>query len=69
MWIFHPLGGLGYQFWSGIGSDFGEILILSGLYMFWKRHNCHQDKCLRIGLHPYKHLILCKKHHPIEGQK
>lgn len=67
-WLAHPLEGAGYQFWSGIGSDFGELTIatavLAGLGTFWHKHNCHEHGCLRLSWHPDAdgHPV-CKVHH------
>jgi len=69
MWLFHPLGGLGYQFWSGIGSDFSEVAILSGFYLLLRKHNCHVKGCWRMQWHehPDNGHPVCKHHHP-EGE-
>ena len=66
--IFHFFGltnasGEPYLFWSGIGSDLAYLSIFALVY---RKLNCHQDGCRRVGLHkvdgsPY---IVCKKHHP-----
>jgi hypothetical protein len=68
--------GVYYGFWSGFGSDIGEYAILvgltAGLYHSFRRHNCHERGCWRIGLHhvdgtPF---IACRKHHPVlKGDK
>jgi hypothetical protein len=55
--------GKGYGFWSGIGSC---LTYLGILVLAYRKLNCHQDGCHRIGLHkvdgtPY---IVCTKHHP-----
>ncbi|MGH7732489.1 MAG: hypothetical protein ACREOE_02010 [Gemmatimonadales bacterium] len=59
-----------YNFWSGIGSDFGEATLISavsiGVYTGVRKVNCHTKGCWRIGHHaldgtPY---ILCRHHHP-----
>lgn len=70
-WFLHVTGadnvsGSEYGFWSGFGSDLGEIALLAGLYSIMRKHNCHVKGCWRIGLHivngtPY---ITCRKHHP-----
>jgi hypothetical protein len=73
-WLVHILGidneaGRWYAFWSGAGSDIGEVAILGGMVAFWRRHSCHVDSprfCWRPGTHqvvgtPYR---TCKKHHP-----
>ena len=65
----HPLEGLGYQFWSGIGSDFGEATLVASVVamalMVWHHINCHEHRCLRLAWHKDKdgHPI-CKVHHP-----
>lgn len=66
--LLHPLEGLGYQFWSGIGSDFGQVTLITtliaGIVTFWVKHNCHEHGCLRLSWHPDEdgHPV-CKKHH------
>lgn len=59
-----------YNFWSGIGSDIGEVTLISavvlGVYTGVRKVNCHTKGCWRIGHHalegtPY---ILCRHHHP-----
>ena len=65
-WQWHPLQGPGYQFWSGIASDLGEITLVTGLAgLYWHR-TCHVGRCWRPAKHevvgtPYK---VCRKHHP-----
>lgn len=58
-------GGPIYSFWSGFGSDIGELLILGGLWHFVRHSNCHVKKCARFGKPvagtPYR---ACHKHHP-----
>lgn len=60
-----------YGFFSGFGSDFGEIVLIGGIWHLLHQANCHEPRCLRIGLHPYdldgQHVKLCKKHHPAIG--
>jgi len=67
---FHPLGGLGYQFWSGIGSDIGEITLLGALIAVWSKHNCHVHRCWRLSWHPSKKYgghVVCRHHHEDSG--
>lgn len=70
MWLFEPLHGDGYQFWSGIGSDFQELtlfLVIGGLYAFLRRHNCHVKGCWRLAWHPSADHLghpVCRHHHP-----
>jgi hypothetical protein len=63
--------GVYYGFWSGFGSDIGEYAILvgisAGLYHSFRRHNCHEPRCWRIGLHRVEGtpFIACRRHHPL----
>lgn len=65
-YLLHPYVGNGYQFWSGIGSDIGEVSLIGALMMVYRHHNCAAPRCLRIG----KHLTadglhkLCRRCHP-----
>jgi hypothetical protein len=52
-----------YAFWSGAGSD------LAYLGIFWavfRRMNCHQPRCPRLGRFPVEgtQLHACHRHHP-----
>jgi hypothetical protein len=65
--LWHPLKGLGYQFWSGVGSDFSEITLLGAIIAWWHHVNCIEKGCWRKG-HPnpeHGHPV-CRKHtrHP-----
>jgi hypothetical protein len=54
-----------YNFWSGFGSDLGEVAILGGL-VTWARHaNCEVHGCWRLGRHQTAagHRV-CRRHHP-----
>lgn len=69
-WFWHPLNGQGYQFWSGIASDAGELTLITGIAMllatFWRHHNCHVHRCPRLSWHPHPahgHPV-CRRHHP-----
>jgi hypothetical protein len=63
--------GVWYGFWSGFGADIGEYVIfvalVAGIYHSFRRHNCHEPRCWRIGLHPVPGTpyIACKHHHPV----
>jgi hypothetical protein len=57
---------VGYEFWSGIGSDVGELTILGLVAVWWRTHNCHIHRCGRISWHPHPvhgHPV-CRKHYP-----
>jgi hypothetical protein len=61
--LLHPLNGNGYQFWSGIGSDFGEASILSVLIVGYRHKNCYVKGCWRLGHADPKHgHPACKTH-------
>lgn len=65
-YLLHPLGVCvghaheymrcrGYNFWSGVGSDIGELTlatgVFSGILLFVKHHNCHEHRCWRLSWH------------------
>lgn len=65
--LWHPLKANGYQWWSGAGSDLGELAILTGIGAFLHHKNCIEKGCWRLG-HPspeHGHPV-CRKHtdHP-----
>lgn len=75
LWIpddyWHPLrNGVGYNFWSGIGSDVGELTLATSvvfaIVMAYRRHNCHVQRCWRLQwhVHPDHGHPVCKRHHP-----
>lgn len=61
------LTGAGYQWWSGAGSDLGELAIIGGVYAGLRKINCEVHGCWRIGRHGTAagHRS-CRKHHPDE---
>lgn len=76
-WLLHPLGYCvgspkmvvackGYNFWSGIISDLGEVTLIGGSLAMLKHLNCDAPRCLRYGPHRTAdgHHKLCRKHHP-----
>ncbi|MGZ6570459.1 MAG: hypothetical protein ACXVHB_05980 [Solirubrobacteraceae bacterium] len=68
MWILlHPLRGDGYQFWSGIAGSFLTSMpgrLIAG-FLFYRHHNCHQNRCPRLAWHPDADgHPKCKVHHP-----
>lgn len=55
-----------YNFFSGVGSDIGELAIIGSLWGIYKKHNCPVHGCPRLCNYdvvgtPYR---ACKKHHP-----
>lgn len=59
-----------YGFWSGFGSDLGEVTIVGGMLAICKKHNCHTRWCWRFGHHDFTDSTtgvtyrLCRKCHP-----
>ena len=55
-----------YGFFSGFGSDLGEIAIVGGLISIYRRHNCHVHGCWRVGRHQVTGTshVVCRRHHP-----
>jgi len=86
--FWHPLGQCAgtahevarcrsYNFWSGIGSDLGELTLITGVAVaFWrtrKHLECHVEAprpCHRIG-HPVAGTghRACRRHHPHAQEK
>lgn len=66
----HWSGGDGkfiYDIYSGIGPFILSLGFLSGLYMFWKKHSCHDSRCFRLARHPVaegEHLV-CGRHYKV----
>jgi hypothetical protein len=65
-----------YGFWSGFGSDLEEFGILgaigAAIYSLFRKYNCHEPGCWRIGNHPAAggQFNLCYRHHPdFQGTK
>lgn len=58
-----------YNFFSGSGSDIGQItligLAVSFMAAWYHKHNCHNEKCWRIGIHTLADgkYTVCRKHH------
>jgi hypothetical protein len=67
-WLLHFLGvdtetGHAYAWWSGAGSDIGELAIIGGLAAMLRKHQCHQKGCIRIGRHTVDGTPWCNRHH------
>lgn len=68
-WLSHFFGldngsGPFYGFWSGVGSDIGELALVGAVAGVFRHHNCHIKGCWRLGKHPHGPYKLCAKHHP-----
>lgn len=70
-WLLHVLGveprapSTAYNFWSGFGSDLGELALLGTVLGVVRHHSCHVKRCWRLGKHPHGPYRLCSKHHPL----
>lgn len=73
-WLLHWLavhtgtineGGPYYGFWSGFGSDLGEVTLIAALLGMLRQHNCEVKGCPRLGRHltAAGHRV-CRRHHP-----
>lgn len=47
-----------YNFWSGLGSDLGELALVGAL---WRSVNCHEPGCWRPG-HHVGGMVVCHRH-------
>jgi hypothetical protein len=65
----HILSGRGYEFWSGIGSDIGELTLLTAFIIWIRQRNCHVNRCWRLAwhTHPEHGHPVCRHHHPDYG--
>lgn len=52
-----------YLAWSGV---IGDLPMFGGALILYRRYNCHEPGCHRIGLHHIHGtpLVVCRKHHP-----
>jgi hypothetical protein len=48
-----PGQGTGYAFVSGIGSDLGEVTLVTGLVILYRKVNCNIKGCWRIQWRTY----------------
>lgn len=44
-------GSVYYAFWSGFGSDIGEVVLIGGIIAVVRHHTCAHRPCWRIGRH------------------
>ena len=63
-----------YNFWSGFGSDIGEVVLIGAILGAFKKVNCHTPGCWRFGSHDWPDANgvthkLCRKHHPQVEQR
>lgn len=77
-WLLHWLAvhtgtvneaGPWYGFWSGFGSDIGEVALIGAVLGGYKKHNCHQHHCWRIGRHVVDGTPFCNRHHQAAREK
>ena len=60
------VAGRAYGFWSGFGSDLGEITLIGLVAGIIKHQNCHVKGCKSVFTHPVvgTPFKVCKRHHP-----
>ena len=76
-WLEHFFGfdagqgnGAHYLFWSGAGSDLAYLTFLAAPFVYYRKVNCKQQGCPRIGHYEFTNpdtgvtRMLCWKHHP-----
>lgn len=64
VYLLHPLRGDGYQWWSGLGSDLGELTLIGLLAGAYKHANCEEPGCWRLGhRHPDHGRPVCRRHY------
>lgn len=85
-WLFHPLGNcvvgtpaervrcLSLNFYSGIGSDLGELTLVGSCFaalgMMWHHLECHEDGCRRPGKYRLASgARACRRHHPLLDER
>jgi hypothetical protein len=54
-----------YGFFSGVGSDLGEVALVGGMVTLVRHRNCEVHRCWRLGRHQTAagHRV-CRRHHP-----
>ena len=57
-----------YGFWSGFGSDLGEVTLIGAVLGTYYKHNCHHPRCWRVGRHVVDGTPWCNKHHEAARQ-
>lgn len=66
--LWWPESGRGYALGSSWAGDTGTLSIFGLLYLNWKRHNCHEPGCPRVGRNVLvvegHHQLYCHKHLP-----
>jgi hypothetical protein len=73
-WLEHFFGldnlsGPFYGWWSGIGSDIGEVVIIGAIWQAYRARNCHVKGCWRMQWRkvPGTDHTVCRKHHPLDA--
>lgn len=67
-WFLHFTGadnvsGPWYGFWSGFGSDIGEVTLIAAVLGAARHKNCHVKGCWRLGHSDPEHgHPVCRRH-------
>lgn len=51
-----------YNFWSGFGSDIAEVAIFAGIVGLYRKHNCGEHGCWRLGRHEVNDTATGERH-------
>lgn len=60
------LSGPQYGFWSGVGSDITEVVLIGAIITALRHRNCHVKGCWRLQWRavPGTDHVVCRRHHP-----
>lgn len=64
--FWHLITSTSNWFYGIVSGWLGDIGLLTGIIIYYKKHNCHVKGCPRIGKLPVAGTpyITCKSHHP-----
>lgn len=63
-YVLHVEHNNGYQWWSGMGANFGELTIAGAVFGLYRHHNCEEKGCWRFGrAHPDHGRAVCRRHY------
>lgn len=69
-WLLHVFGidtqqSMAYDFWSGVATQLPLPNWIIA-FIWYRHHNCHENRCLRLGKHEQNGTKYCKLHRPLE---
>lgn len=63
------VSGPWYGFWSGFGSDIGEVTLIGVVVAGYRHRNCHVKGCWRLGHPDPEHGHPACRHHHSQSAK